>query len=116
DDFQRPSPWSSGETLADWFIKRVVELTCTSDELADFARECGAPGTSKPGEERRLQLRAELDAACFGLFRLCRDEFEQVMRNFEVLERREREQYGRFVSRDKTLAILELWRTAEGKS
>src|SRR5205823_4162626 len=107
-DFDRPCPWSPDEVLAEWFIRRVLELTCTTEELTDFARECGreAPPFA-PDEGRRRLIRAELDAACFRVYGLGRGEVEHVMRSFEILERRERSRLGSFQTAERILALLQ---------
>jgi hypothetical protein len=107
EDFRRRCPWSQGETLEDWFVRRVAELTCTSDELADFGRECGLPRPSHPHEGRRTQLRAELDAACCRLYGLSRREADHIMKSFKILERRERTGHGRFLTRDGVLECFD---------
>ena len=40
--FERPCPWSPGETLADWLRPRVLELTYTAWDLAPFAEDLWA--------------------------------------------------------------------------
>lgn len=56
-------------TLGDWLLPRVLELTYTARDLEPFARDCGYTGPPfKWDEERRFQLRCELDAAFFHLY------------------------------------------------
>src|SRR5712691_9610484 len=50
-------------------------------------------------EERRMLMRAELDAAYFLLYGLERDEVDHVMDSFEALRRREERQLDEFRSR-----------------
>ena len=40
--FERPCPWSPGETLADWLRPRVLELTYTAWDLKPFAEDLWA--------------------------------------------------------------------------
>jgi N-6 DNA Methylase len=57
------------ETLRDWLLTRVLELTYTSWDLEPFAQDCGCEGPPfRWDEERRFLLRCELDAAFFRLY------------------------------------------------
>ena len=72
--YSRPNPWAApapagGATLGEWLLSRVLELVYTSHDLAPFARDCGYEGPPFPcDEERRFQLRCEIDAAFFHLY------------------------------------------------
>ena len=104
--FEARCPWSAGETLAAWFVSRVLELTVVSWDLADFARECGHEGPPFAwDEERRRSLRCELDAACFHLYGLGREEVEYVLGTFTIAARREVRRDGHFLSREAVLAL-----------
>jgi hypothetical protein len=66
--FSQRVPWASGP-LSSWLQERVLELTYTAHDLKPFAEDCGF--TEEPfhwDEERRFQLRCELDAAYFHLY------------------------------------------------
>lgn len=108
ETFRTPCPWSQGETLADWFAGRVLELTYTSWELENFARACGC---ERPpfawDEERRQQVRGEIDAACFLLYGLDRADTEHILGTFAIAERQEIRQHGRSLSRATVLACLD---------
>ena len=55
--------------LTAWLLPRVVELTYTAWDLQPFAADCGFDGPPfRWDEERRFQLRCELDAAFFHLY------------------------------------------------
>jgi hypothetical protein len=102
--FQDRCPWSPGETLEDWFVRRVLALTWTSRDLNGFGQEFGR--RRRPfawNEARRRQLRGEIDATCFRLYGLCRDEVEYVLDTFQIVERLETREYGRRVSREMIL-------------
>lgn len=66
----QPCKWRSlTETLKDWLIPRILELTYTAWDLEAFARDCGWSGPPfRWNEERRILLRCELDAAFFHLY------------------------------------------------
>ena len=92
----------------------VLELTYTAHDMASFARDLGyvdEAGVVKPpfrwDEDRRLRLRAKLDAVFFYLYGVTdRDDIRYVYSTFPIVERQETREYGRFRSRDLCLAYL----------
>ena len=64
----KPAPWQPDLSLAEWLTPRILELTYTAEDLRPFAEDMGYNGEPFVwDEERRFQLRAELDAAFFHL-------------------------------------------------
>lgn len=64
-----PAPWQPSITLSDWLRPRVLELTYTAEDMRPFALDLGYAGEPFAwDEERRAQIRAELDAAFFHLY------------------------------------------------
>ena len=102
------------KTAAEIVREAVLELTYTANDMAPFARYLGyvdEAGTVKPpfrwDEERRLRLRAKLDAVFFHLYGVTdRDDVRYVYSTFPIVERQETNEYGRFRSRDLCLAYL----------
>jgi len=93
----------------------VLELTYTSQDMTPFARDMGytddAGNVFPPfgwDEERRLRLRAKLDAIFFHLYGITdRDDVRYVYSTFPIVERQEREMYGgQYRSCDLCLAYL----------
>ena len=80
----------------------VLELTYTAHDMAPFASDMGyvdAAGTVKPpftwDEERRLVLRAKLDAVFFHLYGITeRDDIRYIYSTFPIVEREEKAAYG----------------------
>ncbi|QDU46855.1 N-6 DNA Methylase [Symmachiella dynata] len=67
--FGQICPWSSGELLQEWIGTAVLELSFTAWDLEQFATDCGYDGPPfRWDEERRFQIRCELDAAYFHLY------------------------------------------------
>ncbi|MCS7003073.1 MAG: hypothetical protein NZ518_09520, partial [Dehalococcoidia bacterium] len=67
------------EDLA-YIAPRVLELVYTTDELAPFARDLGYHGPPfRWDEERRAELRAELDAYYAGLYGLTRKQLRYIL-------------------------------------
>jgi hypothetical protein len=68
--YEQSSLWlTSTQTLRDWLLPHVLELSYTAWDLEPFARDCGWDGPPfRWDEERRFLLRCELDAAFFHLY------------------------------------------------
>ena len=102
------------KTAAEIVREAVLELTYTAHDMAPFAQDLGyvdEAGVVKPpfrwDEERRLRLRAKLDAVFFHLYGVTdRDDIRYVYSTFPIVERQETAEYGRFRSRDLCLAYL----------
>ena len=101
---------TAGEIVRD----AVLELTYTAHDMAPFARDLGhvdEAGQVKPpfvwDEERRLHLRAKLDAVFFHLYGVTdRDDVRYMYSTFPIVERQEKATYGRYRSRDLCLAWM----------
>lgn len=107
-DKTRFGPKTAGEIVRD----AVLELTYTAHDMAPFARDLGYvddAGAAKPpfawNDERRLELRAKLDALFFHLYGITdRDDIRYIYSTFPIVERDETKAYGRYLSRDLCLA------------
>ena len=102
------------KTAADIVRDAVLELTYTAHDMAPFAQDIGfldETGIVQPpfswDEERRLRLRAKLDAVYFHLYGVTdRDDIRYMYSTFPILHRQETEEYGHYRSRDLCLAYL----------
>ena len=103
-------PKTAGEIVRE----AVLALTYTAHDMVPFARDLGyvdESGQGKPpfvwDEERRLHLRAKLDAVFFHLYGVTdRDDIRYVYSTFPIVERQEMATYGRYRSRDLCLAWM----------
>jgi len=93
----------------------VVELTYTAHDMAPFARDMGYVddngAVKQPfiwDEERRLKLRAKLDAVYFHLYGVTdRDDVRYIYSTFPIVEREEMATYGgRYRSLELCLAYM----------
>ena len=92
----------------------MLELTYTAHDMAPFARDMGyvnEKGDVLPpfvwDEERRLHLRAKLDAVFFHLYGVTdRDDVRYVYSTFPIVEREETRTYGNYRSRELCLAYM----------
>jgi Eco57I restriction-modification methylase len=90
DVYDSETPWCANAILSRWVEARVLELTFTAWDMMPFAYDLGDNGPPfRWNEDRRMLIRAELDAAYFHMYRLERDEVEHVMESFDSLARRE---------------------------
>ena len=88
---------ANGDSIGGWIMQRALELTYTSCDLKEYARECGFEGTPYPwDEERRFQLRCELDAAFFHLYGMDREDVEYVMETFPIVRRKDEAAWGEY--------------------
>ena len=71
-----------------FIVPRVLELTYTSHTMAPFARDLGYNGPPFAwNEDRRAQLRAELDAWYARAYGLTRDELRYILDPADVRAR-----------------------------
>lgn len=103
------------KTAGDIVREAVLALSYTSDDMSSFARELGGidqDGRTLPpfvwDDERRLTLRAKLDALYFHLYGITdRDDIRHVYSTFPIVERQEQDIYdGRYRSCDLCLAYV----------
>lgn len=106
--YDRPYPWSAGESLKDWLAPRVLELTYTAQDLAPFALDLGYDGPPFHwDEDRRFHLRCELDAAFFHLYGLSREEADYIMDTFPIVKRKDEARYGDYRTKRVILGIYD---------
>ena len=103
-------PKSAGEIVR----TAVLELTYTSHDMAPFAQEMGhldRSGDVLPpfiwDEERRLDLRAKLDAVFFHLYNITDpDDVRYIYSTFPIVQNHELEVFDTYRSRDLCLAWI----------
>jgi len=109
------------KTAAQIIREAVLELTYTAHDMAAFARDMGHvddEGEVLPpfiwDEERRLHLRAKLDALYFILYGIydpenaasSREDIRYIYSTFPIVERQETANWGSYRSRDLALAWI----------
>ncbi len=102
------------KTAGEIVRQAVLELTYTAHDMAPFARDMGYVddrGDVLPpfvwNEERRLFLRAKLDAVFFHLYGVVgRDDVRYVYSTFPIVEREETAAHGSYRSRDRCLGWI----------
>jgi hypothetical protein len=107
------------QTDLNFIVPRVLELTYTAYDLKDWAADLGYHGAPFAwDEERRAEIRAELDAYYARLYELERDELRYILdpaevmgedypsETFRVLKNREMKTFGEY--RTQRL-VLDAW-------
>ncbi|MFG2935049.1 Eco57I restriction-modification methylase domain-containing protein [Streptomyces sp. NPDC048282] len=103
------------EQHTDFITSRVLELTYTAHDMTPLARELGDTGPPfRWHEERRLLMRAELDAMMFRLYGVQRTEVHHIMDTFDVARRKEISNYGTYRTKEAIIDIYD--RMAEPES
>ena len=103
-------PTSYTDDLINLISSKVLELTYTSWDLKEFAREMGYvddDGRPKPpfewDEERRLDLQCELDAIYLLLYGVTREDAEYILETFPIVKRIDIKRFGEY--RTKNLIL-----------
>ncbi len=117
-----PSTYTA--SLTDYIAPRVIELTYTAWDLEPFARDVlaevgaaqwnawfpgnpvGADGAPRPfvwDEERRFDLRCDLDALYFHLYDIPREDVDYIMETFPIVKRKDEAAYGRYRTKEVIL-------------
>ena len=102
------------KTAAEIVGAAMLDLTYTALDMAPFARDMGyvdKKGKVKPAfawdEDRRLKLRAKLDAVYFHLYGVTdRDDVRYIYSTFPIVKREEMAAYGRYRSCELCLAYM----------
>ena len=114
DHGMKPSTLRSENGRVRSYVKAVLELTYTAHDMAPFARDMGhvnEDGKVKPpfvwDEERRLHLRAKLNAVFFHLYGVTdRNDVRYVFSTFPIVKSQEINTYGIYKSCELCLAYI----------
>ena len=110
--------------LTNFIVPRVIELTYTAWDLEPFARdvlvevgvaqwnawfpanpidEAGTPQPFVWDEERRFDLRCDLDALYFHLYNISREDVDYIMETFPIVKRKDEAEHGRYRTKEVIL-------------
>jgi hypothetical protein len=91
----------------EFIVPRVAELACAATDMAGLAADLGFGGLASWDEQRRVQLRAEIDAYMFILYGVSRDDVDYIMDSFKTdtggLKNNEIAKFGTYRSKDLIL-------------
>lgn len=96
------------KTAAEIVKAEVLALTYTAHDMEPFARDMDYKGPPFAWDEMdRLKRRAKLDALYFLLYGIAdRDDVKYIYSTFPIVERKETETHGRYLSRDYCLMYM----------
>ena len=102
------------KTAGSIISEAVLELIYTAHDMAPFASDLGHVGKNKKvkqpftwDEERRIYLRAKLDALFFHLYGIIdREDVRYIFSTFPIIEHQEIANYGSYRSRELCLAWM----------
>lgn len=87
DFYDDKCPWKKRESLVSWISERVLNLSCTADDMRPLAEAAGfKPGAHKWKPAERAELMAELDAAYFILYGIGRDDVQYILSTFSGID------------------------------
>ncbi|GGR85049.1 MULTISPECIES: Eco57I restriction-modification methylase domain-containing protein [Streptomyces] len=93
------------EELLPFVRGRVLELCYVTQNLAGFARDLGDAGAPFIwDDDRRITIRAELDALFFHLYGITRDDVDYILDTFPIVKRKDEAKYGTYRTKDLILA------------
>ena len=95
------------KTAADIIRAHVLQLTYTANDMAAFAKDMNYKG--KPfvwDNEKRMHLRARLDALYFILYGIGRDDAKYIMDSFPIVRRKDEAEYDGYLTRDLILSYI----------
>jgi hypothetical protein len=111
--YDRSCPWAHETSIGSWLARRVLELQYTAWDHQLFAWDLGYDGPPFHwDEERRFQLRCELDAAFFHLYGVERDDAAYILGTFPVVQRRDETRFDSYRTRDRILEVYDLMQCA----
>ena len=115
----RQLPIPPPTTLAD--KSEHTDGRSTVEWVSDRCRELNGIGTRNAergniwDEERRFQLRCELDAAFFHLYGISRDDVDYIMDTFPIVKRKDEKKYGEYRAKRVILEVYdEMAKAMEG--
>lgn len=113
--YSTPMGWTEGDTLAAWVVARVLELVYTSNDIAPFAREAGYDGPPFVWEDdRRFELRCQLDAAYFHLYGIDRHDVDHIIDTFWIVHDEDHRRFGEYRTKRRILELFDEYAGAIG--
>jgi hypothetical protein len=108
-----PTPWDVTVSISAWLTARALALVLDTPEMDGLASDLGARRLHEAWDpERRSELRSELDAACFHLFGVTRDDAVYIMDTFHIAKRKDEAAHGAYVTKERILVVYDAMHTA----
>jgi len=112
--YDGPVWWSRDDTFLAWLCSRVLELVYTSRDMAAFAHDLGYEGSPFLwDEERRFELRCQLDAAFFHLYGIERGDVDYIMDSFWIVRADDEKRFGEYRTKRRILELFDEYEKAQ---
>lgn len=97
--------------LINLIVPIVMELTYTAYDLEPYAKDCSYNGPPfKWDEERRLQLRCELDAIYAHLYSVTKEELDYILETFPIVKRKDEAKFGEYRTKKMIMEYYEKYK------
>lgn len=104
--YTQPCPWERKQSLAEWIKPRVLELTYTAWDMKPFAEDIGFTGSPFIwNDDRRFQLRCELDSAFFHLYGISEADVDYIMETFPIVKAKDIQTHSTYRTKDTILSL-----------
>lgn len=103
DTYMTVFDWTKGKVLKEWLQPKVLELLHVNYETKPLADSFGWTKPPTWDEERRFQLRCEIDAAYFHLYGVKRDDVDYIMETFPIVKEKDIARYGSYRTKETIL-------------
>ncbi len=107
NEYDHAAPWRVGVDLQNWLTSRVVELVCTTWEMAVASESGDGAPPFVWNEQRRFTIRAELDAAYFHLYGVERDDVDYIMETFPIVKKKDVAAFGSYRTKELILEVYD---------
>jgi hypothetical protein len=105
--------WERSGAVYTWLRSRVLELAYTAWDLQRFASDLKwMEPPFRWDAARRFLLRCELDAACFHLYGIGRDDVDYIMDTFHIVRRDDQSAHGEYRTKRVILDIYDCMQRA----
>ncbi|MCF8608901.1 N-6 DNA methylase [Gordonia sp. HY285] len=113
EQIEMKTPWDPSVRLNSWISSRVFRLSYTAYDMHGIADDL-SPG-SEPhlwDDTQREQIRAELDAAAFHIFKVSRNDASYILDTFTKVASEDIQLYGEYRTKRMILERYDLYGTA----
>ncbi len=104
--YRQKCSWHRSMSIDRWLCERVVELTYDGRDIQPFASSLDY--SCNPfvwDQERRFNIRCELNAAFFHMYELDEGDVDYTMNTFPIVKRHDEEQFGEYRTKRVILEI-----------
>ena len=105
---QQTCPFKQTSSWTAWLAAKAIYLVSTSEDMRDALAEGGADADIFRWDPKaRRAVRAEMDAACFHLYGVDRDDVDYIMETFPIVKRKDVAEFGDFRTRRMILEVYD---------